>query len=85
MAHDQKCKQTLKRHGRNQAKVDRRNRVRMVAQECPPCLRWRSSVFDHVREDGRLRDVEAKLEELAVDARGAPQPVLFVHLPDEIA
>ena len=35
--------------------------------------------------DGRLRDVEAKLEELAVDARGAPQRVLFAHLPDEIA
>jgi hypothetical protein len=56
MAHDQKGKQALKRQGRNQTKVDRRNRVRMVAQECPPRLRWRSSVFDHVLGDGRLRD-----------------------------
>jgi hypothetical protein len=69
MAHDQKGKQALKRQGRNQTKVDRRNRVRMVAQECPPRLRWRSSVFDHVLGDGRLRELEAKLEELAVDAR----------------
>jgi hypothetical protein len=48
MTHDQKGKQALKRQRRNQTKVDRRNRVRMVAQECPPRLRWRSSVFDHV-------------------------------------
>jgi hypothetical protein len=27
-------------------------------------------VFDHVLGDGRLRDVKAKLEEFAVDARG---------------
>src|SRR5262245_7512979 len=48
MAHDQKGKQALKRHRRNQAEVDRRDCVGMVAQECPPRLRWRSSVFDHV-------------------------------------
>jgi hypothetical protein len=29
-----------------------RDRVRMVAQECPPRLRWRSSVFAHVLGDG---------------------------------
>ena len=70
MAHDQKGKQALKRQGRNQAKVDRRNRVRMVAQECPPRLRWRTPVL-HVLGDGRLCDLKAKLEQLAVDARGA--------------
>lgn len=52
MAHDQKGKQALKRQGRNQAKIDRCDRVGMVAQECPPRLRWRSSVFDHVFGDG---------------------------------
>ena len=52
MAHDQKGKQALKRHCRNQAKIDRRNRIRMVAQECAPRLRWRPSVFDHVLGDG---------------------------------
>src|SRR5215475_7269052 len=57
----------------------------MVAQECPPRLRWRSSVFDHVLGHGRLCDLKAKLEQLAVDARGAPQRVLFAHLPDKIA
>jgi len=52
MAHDQKGKQALKRQGRNQAKIDTCNCIRMVAQECPPRLRWRSSVFDHVFGDG---------------------------------
>src|SRR5262245_6790229 len=85
MANDQEGKQALKGQGRNQAKVDRRDRIGMVAQECPPRLRWRSSVFDHVLGDGRLCDLEAKLEELAVDARGAPQRVLLAHLPDKIA
>ena len=32
-----------------------------------------------------LCDLEAKLEQLAVAARGAPQWVFFAHLPDEIA
>src|SRR5262245_12732120 len=85
MAHDQKGKQALKGQGRHQAKVNRRDCVGMVAQECSPRLRWRSSVFDHVFGDGRLCDLKAKLEELAVDARGAPQRVLHAHLPDEIA
>src|SRR3974390_1482824 len=85
MAHNQKGKQALKRQGRNQAKVDRCDCVRMVAQECPRRLGWRSTMFDHVLGDGRLREIEAKLEELAVDARGAPQRVLFAHLPDKIA
>ena len=45
VAHDQKGKQALERQGWNQAKIDSRDRVGMVAQECPPRLRWRSSVF----------------------------------------
>src|SRR5262245_34571509 len=85
MAHDQKCKQALKRQGRNQAKIGRCDRVRMVAQKCSPRLRWRSSVFDHVFGDGRLCDFEAKLEQLAMDTRRTPQRVLFAHLPDQIA
>src|SRR5215813_184896 len=85
MAHDQKGKQALKGQGRNQAKVDRRNCIRMVAQECSPRLRWRSSVFDHVFGNGRLCDLKAKLEQFAVDTRSAPQRVLLAHLPDEVA
>ena len=60
MTHDETHKQALECHGWNHTQIDRRDGVRMVAQECPPCLRWRSSVFDHVGEDGRLRDVRSQ-------------------------
>ena len=53
--------------------IDRRNGVCMVAQECPPSLRRRSSPPDHVFGDGQLRDPEAKLQQFAMDARSAPQ------------
>jgi len=38
VTHDYKCKQALKRHRVNQAKIDRCDRVRMVAQERSPGL-----------------------------------------------
>ena len=62
MAHDKKRKQAPERQGRYHTEVDRRDGIRMVAQECPPRLRWRSLVFGHVLGDGRLRDLEAKFE-----------------------
>jgi hypothetical protein len=71
VTHDQKGKQALKGQGRNQAKVNRRDRVRMVAQECAPRLRWRSSVFDHVLGDGRLCDLKPSLSS-SPWMRGAP-------------
>src|SRR6516162_9786694 len=85
MAHHQKRKQAPERQGWNHTEIDRRDGIRMVAEECPPCLRWRSPVFDHVLVDRRLSDFEAKFEEFAVDARGAPQRIVFAHLLDEIA
>jgi hypothetical protein len=42
-------------------------------------------MFGHVLGDCRFSEFEAKLEEFAVDARGAPQRVVFAHLLDELA
>ena len=56
-----------------------------MTQECPPGLRWRPSVPDHVFGDRRLGDLEPKLEQFAMDARGAPKPVLRAHPLDEFA
>src|SRR6266480_4964669 len=39
MAHNKKGKQPLEGQGWHHAQIDRRNRVHMVAQECPPALR----------------------------------------------
>src|SRR6516162_7916942 len=46
MAHHKKRKQAPECQGRNYTKIDRRNGIRMVAEECPPRLGWRSPVFD---------------------------------------
>src|SRR5271166_5546269 len=85
MAHDEKRKQTLERQCRNHAEVDRGDGIRMVPQESSPTLRRRSTAFDHVFRDRRLGDVEAKLEQFAVDPWGTPQRVLLAHLLDKIA
>jgi hypothetical protein len=45
------CQQTLECQRWNHAKVDRRDGVCMVAQECPPSLRWRPSAPDLGRTD----------------------------------
>ena len=85
MAHDKKRKQALERHGWNHAKIDCRNGVCMVAQECSPSLRWRPSVPDHVFGDRRLGDLESELQQFAMDARGAPKWVLLADPSDEVA
>jgi hypothetical protein len=62
MADDEECEQALERQCRDHAEIDRRNGIRMIVQESTPALRRRSSTFDRVLGDGRLRDFEAKFE-----------------------
>ena len=79
VAHHEKRKQALECQRWNHAEIDRRDGVRMVAQECPPSLRWRPSSPDHVFGDRRLGDLKPKLEQFTMDAWGAPQWVLLAH------
>jgi hypothetical protein len=72
VTHNDKRKQALERQGWNHAEIDRRDCVRMVAQECPPVLGWRSPVPDHVLGDRRLGDLEPELEQFTMDAWGDP-------------
>ena len=44
-----------------------------------------ASVPDHVFGHRRLGDLEPKLEQFTVDARGSPQWVLLAHPPNEFA
>src|SRR5262245_22323014 len=48
MAQNKKAKQPLEGQGWSYAQIDCRNGVHMVAQECPPALRRRSTALDHV-------------------------------------
>src|ERR1700737_1362667 len=57
----------------------------MVAKERPPGLRRRSLPSDHILGNRRLRDLVAKIQQFAVDARGTPQRVLLAHPPDKFA
>jgi hypothetical protein len=50
-----------------------------------PCLRWRSSMPDHVLGNSRFGDLEPELQQLTMNARGAPQWVFLVHPPNELA
>src|SRR5258708_3372677 len=72
MAQNKKGNQTPEGQRWNHAKIDRRDSVCMVAQECPPSLRWRASAPDHVFGDRRLGDLEPELEQFTMDAWRAP-------------
>lgn len=85
MPHDQKHKQAFERERGDQAKIDARDGVCMIAQEGLPTLRWRPTAPDHVFGHRRLGDFEAELEQLAMDAGRAPQGILVAHSSDELA
>ena len=55
-----------------------RRKVRHPWEGGPPSL-------DHVLRDAGLSDLKAELEQLTMDARGAPQWVLPAHPLDEFA
>ena len=55
-----------------------------VAQKATPCRRRRSDPSHHVLCDRGLADLNAELQDLAVDAGRTPQRVGVVHLPDQI-
>ena len=56
VADNDEGKQVLEAHARNHAQVNRRNRLRMVAQERPPALGGRTSPPNHVWTPSTRRD-----------------------------
>ena len=69
--------------GRNHEQVHRRDAVNMIMQERPPTRRWRAPTLCHVSSDRGLPDIDAELEELTVDARGAPERIRDAHVANE--
>src|SRR6516162_494228 len=55
----------------------------MVAQEGAPALRGRVTSLRHVLGDRRLSDLEAELEQLAMNMRRTPEPVFDTHAPNQ--
>ena len=74
-----KRKQALECRRVNHAQIDRCDRVRVIAQERSPGLRWWPVMAGHVLGDCRLGDFEPKLEQFTVDTGRTPEPVFPAH------
>jgi hypothetical protein len=85
MPYDDKTIENPERDRWKDKKVDRRNAVGMVAEKRTPALRWRPRVAAHIPSDCRLSDLEAELEQFAMNVRRAPERVRVVHLANERA
>ena len=85
MAHDQQPIEKPERDRRNREKVHRRNTVSMIAEECFPALRRRAPSPGHILGDAALADLDAELEQLAMDPRRSPQRIGNAHLADQSA
>ncbi len=55
----------------------------VVGEERPPGLGWRGAPLREQPGDGALGHVDAELEELAMQSRGAPEGIRRRHLPDQ--
>ena len=77
--------QEVERGRGDHEEIDRRQAIGVICKECPPRLRWRRWVTDHVFRDGGLGDGKAKLQKRAMDPRCAPPCVLPRHPSDQMA
>ena len=85
MPYDDKTIKHPERDRWKDKKVHRRDAAGMVAQKGAPALRWWPRVVAHIPSDCRLSDLEAKLEQFAMNVWGASEPVFPAHLANERA
>ena len=83
MLQDENAEEQAKRNGWDHEKIHRGDAVGMIAQEGLPALRRRSPPPRHILRHARLPDIDAELEELAMDPRRAPEWVGQAHLADQ--
>ena len=85
MSEDDQGIEKTKRRGCNNEHVDRRNVGEVVVQKATPGGGGGFGPPRQVSPDRGLADPDAELEQLAVDAGGAPERVSQAHLADQIA
>ena len=83
--HDQQSIEQAKRDCRHDEHIHRSDPIRVVAEERPPALGRRVSSPDHVLGHAGLSDLDAELEEFAMDPRRSPQRIGNAHLADKLA
>src|SRR6266849_4062451 len=74
-----------KRRARHDKHIDGSDTLGLIAQEATPGRGRRSSPSHHVLRNGGLADLDAELEQLAVDPRRTPERVGSAHLPNQFA
>src|SRR5260370_13258735 len=82
---DDQAVEQIKTNGWNNEQVHGGDVRRVVSQEGAPSLGRRSTSLDHVLRHARLSDLEAELEQLAMNARRTPQRIFHAHPPDQCA
>src|SRR6266481_4059196 len=80
---DDKGIEQVEANARNNEQVHGGDVRRVVTQEGAPALGRRSASLDHVLRDAGLSDLKAELEQLAMDARRAPQRIVNAHPTDQ--
>ena len=83
MGKNDKAEEQSESHGRDYKEIAGRCHVHMVPQEGAPRLERRLPDAVHVLRDGRLCDVEAELEEFAVDSGCTPEQIGEGHFSNE--
>jgi len=72
MPQKQQTIEKSERNRRHHEQINCSDAVRVVAQKCPPALRRWPSPPRHILRHTRLPDIDAELEQLAMDPRGSP-------------
>ena len=80
--HNQQSVEQSERDGRDHEQIHRGNAIGMIAQERLPALRRRTSPAHHILGNAGLPNVDAELEQFAMNARRTPQRIGDAHLPD---
>src|SRR5205809_1481232 len=75
----------IEANGRNNEQIHGGDVRCVITQEGAPSLGRRSTSLDHVLRDAGLSDLEAELEQLAMDARRSSQRIFRAHPPDQRA
>src|SRR3984885_14265179 len=83
MAHDKQSIEQPERDRRNHEKVHRGDAVGVVAKKGLPSLRPRTSLAGYILGDAGLADLDAELEQFAMDPRRSPQRIGNAHLADQ--
>src|SRR4030088_328307 len=79
MREHQKHVQDLKPDGRHGEEVERHDALQVIVEERPPGLGRRSSVADHVFTNTGFADLDAELEQLAMNAWSPPEWIFTAH------